>query len=220
MSLSYGSRTEHVALHGARNRTKARDNALNAIPRIGNDEAAGGGAQRSCAGAIEDRPAAGSSVIPDEALSTRPGRRIERGGANSGACGHSRREFRTGNWRGRHGDDSAEISSRVTGSVENPRLIEGHRVRRCGAIFWSRKPCIKAERKESAASPRELAGEARQCDALVILGLAHPDRTADMAAIKSKNPSPVAIRSFINFIAGTASFSGFIEFCPFLFWDG
>jgi hypothetical protein len=37
-----------------------------------------------------------------------------------------------------------------------------------------------------------------------------------IVAKNSTNPSPVAMRSFINFIAGTASFSGFIEFSPFL----
>src|SRR6266851_2027429 len=141
VSLSYGSLTEHVALHAARhaegagNRTKARDNALNAITRIRNDEAAGGGARQSCAGAIEDRPDAASSGISAKALGTRPGRRIKGGGANLGGCSHSRRQFRTDNWCGRDGDDSAEISSRITSSVENPRLIEGHLVRRCGAIF-------------------------------------------------------------------------------------
>jgi hypothetical protein len=36
-----------------------------------------------------------------------------------------------------------------------------------------------------------------------------------MVAIKSNNPSPVAMRSFLNFIAGTPLFCGFIEFSPF-----
>jgi len=39
--------------------------------------------------------------------------------------------------------------------------------------------------------------------------------TPIIVAIKITNPSPVARRSFINFIAGTPSFSGFIELSPF-----
>lgn len=85
--LSYGSRTLHQALYTARhaegavNRTKACDDELNAITRIGNDEALGAGCHLSCACAIEARPnAAPSSLILAKALGTRPGRRIKRGG--------------------------------------------------------------------------------------------------------------------------------------------
>jgi len=75
--LSYESGTEHEALYGARHDTKARSNALNAIARIGSEEAVGAGARQS-ARAIEDRPIAAPPNIVFKASGPRTGRRIKR----------------------------------------------------------------------------------------------------------------------------------------------
>src|SRR5579864_864890 len=87
-SLSYESLTEHQAFHaachaeGAVHITNARGNGLDSVARIGNQEPESAGVRLSCACAIEERPDAGPSMIALKANGARPGRRIERGGAN------------------------------------------------------------------------------------------------------------------------------------------
>src|SRR6266851_4647682 len=134
VSLSYVSGTEHKALHAARhaegavNLTKARNNELNAVARIGSDEADGAGVHQSRAHAIEGRPDAVASTILAKVSSTRPGRRIERGaGENTVRRCHVRRGCCTENWCVGAGEDFAGIASRVTSLLRNLCLIVWHR---------------------------------------------------------------------------------------------
>ncbi len=189
MSLPYESGTEHQALRGAchgANRGIGPPKELKAVARIGNDEvAATGGRQSACA--IPDRPDATPSPISLKGLGTGPGGRIKRGGgANMGPHIHERRPCRTGNWCERLGKDSAGLSSRVTSLLPNLCLIESHHARRSGAIVQRTRS--KADRDKSATPPCELTGEARKRNAFVILGLAHPDRTADHRRHKEYQP--------------------------------